>query len=70
MNELSKNVGKKIKLLRKKNNMSAKELGLALNLSQQHISRFEAGTASIHVDIIYDIMKLFNVDMGYFLHED
>ncbi|WP_272582542.1 helix-turn-helix domain-containing protein [Providencia sp. PROV257] len=66
MNELSKRVGQRIKLLRNKNNMTAKELGFMLNLSQQHISRYESGKSSIHVDILYEIKKIFNVDIEYF----
>lgn len=63
---MTNEIGYKIKELRGKYKMSAKQLGVELGLSQQHISRFENGKASLSVDTLYKISKVFNVNVEYF----
>ncbi|MGO2305558.1 MAG: helix-turn-helix domain-containing protein [Providencia sp.] len=63
---ISKLVGLKIRALRESHGMSAKTLSLLLGISQQHQSRYENGDVNIHVDTIYHLSQIFNIDPVYF----
>ncbi|EJD6374372.1 helix-turn-helix transcriptional regulator, partial [Providencia rettgeri] len=65
-----KSVGLKIRALREANGMSGKELSSLLGISQQHQSRYENGEVNIHVDTIYQLSQIFNIDPAYFLTDE
>lgn len=67
--EISKLVGAKIRELRKTHCMSGSEFGALLGISQQHQSRFENGESTIHVESIYILSYIFNLDLTYFFHD-
>ncbi|MEY0964125.1 helix-turn-helix domain-containing protein [Providencia alcalifaciens] len=68
--KISKPVGLKIRALREANGMSGKELSSLLGISQQHQSRYENGEVNIHVDTIYQLSQIFNIDPAYFLTDE
>ncbi|APC10003.1 helix-turn-helix transcriptional regulator [Providencia rettgeri] len=68
--KISKSVGLKIRVLREANGMSGKELSSLLGISQQHQSRYENGEVNIHVDTIYQLSQIFNIDPAYFLTDE
>ncbi|MEX6316801.1 helix-turn-helix domain-containing protein [Providencia huaxiensis] len=41
-----------------------------LGISQQHQSRYENGEVNIHVDTIYQLSQIFNIDPAYFLTDE
>lgn len=67
--KMSKFIGLKIRELREKHSMTGKELSLLLGISQQHQSRYENGDVNIHVDTIYYLSKIFDVEVDYFFSD-
>lgn len=68
-NDISKNIGLKIRILREKHGMTGKDLSILLGISQQHQSRYENGEVNIHVETIYYLTKIFNIEPAYFFTE-
>lgn len=58
---------KRLKEIRKAKELSQKEFGQSINLSQNHISSLEKGVRSITPRIIDDICKEYNVNKEWFL---
>lgn len=63
----------KIGLFMRKNrislNINGKELGQKLNISQQHISRFERGKCSFTLEFILRLLNIFDKNISAFLSE-
>ncbi|MCD2527024.1 helix-turn-helix domain-containing protein [Providencia huaxiensis] len=59
----SKIVGARIRSLRKDQNMSIQQLSTLLGISQQHQSRHELGEIRIHVDTLYSISQILELDI-------
>lgn len=59
----SKIVGARIRTLRKDQNMSIRQLSTLLGISQQHQSRHELGEIRIHVDTLYSISQILELDI-------
>ncbi|ENR5392896.1 helix-turn-helix domain-containing protein [Providencia rettgeri] len=59
----SKIVGARIRALRKDQNMSIQQLSTLLGISQQHQSRHELGEIRIHVDTLYSISQILELDI-------
>lgn len=66
---ISKNIGLKIRILRERHGMTGKDLSALLGISQQHQSRYENGEVNIHVETIYYLTKIFNIEPDYFFAE-
>ena len=60
------NCGEKIAELRKKRGMTQDDLGKAMNVSYQAVSKWERGESQPDFDTMSKIAKLFNVPLGYF----
>ena len=58
--------GEKIADLRKKRGMTQDELGKAMNVSYQAVSKWERGESTPDFETMSKIAKLFNVPIGYF----
>ena len=58
--------GEKIAELRKKNDMTQDDLGKAMNVSYQAVSKWERGESQPDFTTMSKIAKLFNVPIGYF----
>lgn len=64
--ELLQYIGGKIKLLRNDKGMNQEELGQALGLSKQAISKYEAGFRDPGQDNLFKMAEIFNVNIDYF----
>ncbi|AVQ26917.1 phage repressor protein [Fusobacterium ulcerans] len=60
------NLGQKIMLLRKKENMTQDELAEKLNISKQSILNYETEKRLIPIDVLSNIAKLFNFPIENF----
>lgn len=58
-------IGKRIKELRKKHNMTQTELGEKLNLTKVSISCYENNTRIPSLETLYKISEIFSVDISY-----
>lgn len=63
------NYGEKITKLRKKEGMTQAELGAALNVTFQAVSKWERGESLPDFDTMSRMAKLFNVPLSYFTDE-
>jgi len=64
------NFGEKIKLLRKENSWSQKELSKKINTDTRQISLYENNKVAPSADTIVRISKVFNVSIDYLLIDD
>lgn len=58
-------VGKRLKKVRKDNNVTQKELANILNTTQSTISAYESGKVLILTSFVYQICKTYNVSADY-----
>ena len=63
-------IGIKIKKLRLENNMSQKEFGALLGISDRAVSKWENSLSKPSSDNLIAISKIFNVSVGYFSQDD
>ena len=59
--------GKAITALRKKNGMTQAELGNALNVTYQAVSKWENDLSQPGIDVIADICRIFNISIDDFI---
>lgn len=52
------NIGKQIKLLRKKKNLSQLKLSIMLGISREHLSKVERGATPPSITLLFDIIAL------------
>lgn len=62
--------GEKIKKLRRQKGLSQEELGFAINVTRQTISKWEADTMQPSTDNIVELCNQFDVDPNFFLNDD
>ena len=67
---MEKEIGQKIRELRKTKGMSQMELAERIGLSFQQIQKYEKGINRISVPRLYQIAKALNVDICSFFEED
>jgi len=60
-------IGKRLKELREKKEISQAELGKQIGLSQKNISAYERDMSSPSVDMLVKITKYFNVSVDYLI---
>lgn len=60
-----KEIGKRIKEIRIKNNVTQKELANILNTTQSTISAYEAGKTLVITSFAYQICKYFNISLDW-----
>lgn len=70
MSKLSKDIGKKIKLIRKTKKLTQEELGSLCGLSYKFIGEIERGSVNPSVDSIALIAKALNVNPSDFFAKD
>lgn len=63
-------LGKKIKYLRKVNNITQCELSNILNVSRVQICNIENGRRGMNLEQLNTLCKYFKIDLSYFLNED
>ena len=56
-----KEIGKKIRLLRKMNNMTATELAIKMGIDQPKLSKLELGRLKWSVDLLMKVSEIFEI---------
>ena len=64
MNEIIKQLGIKIKEIRKLNNLTQAELAEKINVDSKYISRLETGTSIASISTLIKISKVLNVELS------
>ena len=59
-------IGVRIRLRRTELSMSRKELGAAIGVTYQQISKYERGASRIAAALLYDIAHQLQMPIGYF----
>ena len=60
-----KNIGKKLKEIRKNSNLTQGQIAKIINTTQSNISSYENGNTLILTAFLYNFAKYFNVSMDY-----
>lgn len=66
-NIFNKKIGCFIRNKRKRMDITGKDLGVMLNVSQQQVSRYENGITNITVAMLNDILEILDVSWEEFL---
>lgn len=66
--DINLSLGKKVKKLRKQQNMTLKELSEKTNLSVGFLSQLERGLSTVAIDSLDVIAKALGVDLTYFIN--
>lgn len=67
MNINQKEIGQRIRSLRKETRLSQEELANKLNVNTDHIGRLETGKRGMSIDLLAEISKYFAVSTDYIL---
>lgn len=62
-----KDVGQRIRVLRKEKRLSQLELANRLNINMDHLSRIENGNKGMSLDLLTEFSKYFSVSTDYLL---
>ncbi|EKT62353.1 helix-turn-helix domain-containing protein [Providencia alcalifaciens] len=65
--KLNYRIGNYIRSIRSKKGLTEKELANLINVSQQQISRYEKGTATVSIDRMLHILYMLNLSMDDFV---
>lgn len=68
--EINEIIGKNLAELRKKNNMTQREVAFKLDFSDKSVSKWESGESMPSVDVLCKLAKLYNVKLDYFVNEE
>ena len=63
-------LGKKVKNLRVKNNITQQELASVLDVSRVQISNVESGRRGLNLERLNILCKYFKIDLSYFVSDD
>ena len=64
---MNKDLGEKVKLIRKRRKLKQDDLAEFLNLSRSQISNLESGRRNLSLKQLEKLCVFFQVDMSYFL---
>ena len=67
MNINQKEIGQRIRYLRKETGLSQEELADKLNINTDHLGRLETGKRGMSIDLLAEISKYFAVSTDYIL---
>ena len=70
MNKFNIEIGKKIRIIRKRRKYSQKKLGEILGITFQQIQKYEKGTNKISFENLLTICREFNIAINYFIEEN
>lgn len=62
-----KDIGQRIRILRKEKGLSQLELSNKLNINMDHLSRIENGNKGMSLDLLTEFSKYFSVSTDYIL---
>ncbi|WP_281989694.1 helix-turn-helix domain-containing protein [Aquimarina aggregata] len=65
-----KQIGRNIRVLRKRNNLSQADLGVQLDLSRQQIAHYEKGNKTIPLTSITALSEIFNISIDHLIKLD
>jgi transcriptional regulator with XRE-family HTH domain len=65
--ELDAKIGITIRILRKNNKLTQKELGYVLNVSGTQIAKYETANHKISASSLYRLSKYFKLNMEHFV---
>lgn len=65
--KMQKDIGEKVRLLRKRRKVKQDELAKILNVGKSQISNLEKGRRNFSLNQLEKICKFFKVDMSYFI---
>ncbi len=65
-----KQIGRNIRVLRKRNNLSQADLGIQLDLSRQQIAHYEKGDKTIPLTSITALSEIFNISIDHLIKLD
>lgn len=68
--EINEIIGKNLADLRKKNNMTQREVAYKLDFSDKSVSKWESGESMPSVDVLCKLAKLYSVKLDYFVTEE
>lgn len=60
-------IGKRVFVLRNKADMTQEQLAKSLNITIEHISRIELGKRGCSIDLLIEMVKLFDVTLDYLI---
>ncbi len=69
MNEISINIGKQIKLIRKIKNMTLEDFSKKINKSISTVSKYENGSISIDIETMFDIANALETDIAKLIND-
>ena len=64
--KIQNEIGRRIKELRRQNDLSQEEVAFKVKISRDHLSNIENGKYPINIKTLYKISEFFNVEMNYF----
>ena len=67
MNINQKEIGQRIRSLRKETGLSQEKLADKLNINTDHLGRLETGNRGMSIDLLAEISKYFTVSTDYIL---
>lgn len=59
-----------VRFLRKKNNMSAKELAELLDMTRTSITNFEGGQRNVSIEVLDKLHNIFNISIDDLIYKD
>ncbi len=65
MSDISKNLGHKIKTIRKARNLTQSELAEMIDIDSKYISRIETGLSSPSLKTLEKLCEILKIDIGY-----
>lgn len=66
-NDSNKNIGKRVKMLRKKNHMTQVALGQMTSTTNKHISEIERGIVSMSIDMQIQLSRALHCSLDYLI---
>ena len=70
MTELEREIGLKLRFIRKKHNHSQEKLADYIEVTPQTISRYENGTRNINIETLWKIAELYQIPISYFFPKE
>lgn len=67
MEDIIKNIGKKLKKARELNQLSQKDVAKYLNVNEKQISYYENGSRKVNIVILIKLADLYGYPISYFL---
>lgn len=68
--EINEIIGKNLAELRKKNEMTQREVAYKLDFSDKSVSKWESGESMPSIDVLCKLAQLYNVKLDYFVTEE